>query len=176
MAIDYRGQVTTTGMMNKSPGANTQVPDMTNLASPKEPTQPVRQPMGQPVETAERSSSITDEDMAILEPVLSPSVKQVLSKLAPNIASMLSEAGTNEEIVALPVSVATSFAMRNYGGTEEQAINAFISDLSNTQMDTNNVPLDTAPQTSGMMARSQDDSSGIPQDDSAGVDINQDLV
>ena len=71
MAIDYRGQVTTTGMMNKSPGANTQVPDMTKLTPPKEPTQPVRQPMGQPVrqpmgqpvETAERSSSITDEDM-----------------------------------------------------------------------------------------------------------------
>ena len=184
MAIDYRGQVTTTGMMNKSPGANTQVPDMTKLTPPEQPTQPVRQPMGQPVrqpmgqpvETAERSSSITDEDMAILEPVLSPSVKQVLSKLAPNIASMLSEAGTNEEIVALPVSIATSFAMRNYGGTEEQAINAFISDLSNTQMDTNNVPLDTAPQSSGMMARSQSDSSNMPQDDSAGVDINQDLV
>ena len=176
MAIDYKGQVTTTGMMNKSPGTNIQAPNMSNLAPPKEPTQPVRQPMGQPVETAERSSSITDEDMAILEPVLSPSVKQVLSKLAPNIASMLSEAGTNEEIVALPVSVATSFAMRNYGGTEEQAINAFISDLSNTQMDTNNVPLDTAPQSSGMMAKSQSDSSNIPQDDSAGVDINQDLV
>jgi len=27
-----------------------------------------------------------------------------------------------------------------------------------------------------MMARSQDDSSDIPQDDSAGVDINQDLI
>ena len=180
MAIDYTGKVTTTGMMNKSPGTNVQVPDMTNLVPPEQPTQPIRQPikqpMGQPVETAARPSPITDEDMAILEPVLSPSVKQVLSKLAPNIASMLSGAGTNEEIVALPVSVATSFAMRNYGGTEEQAINAFISDLSNTQMDINNVPLDTAPQTSGMMARSQDDSSDIPQDDSAGVDINQDLV
>ena len=30
MAIDQRGQVTTTGMMNKS-GMNLQVPDMSNL-------------------------------------------------------------------------------------------------------------------------------------------------
>ena len=43
-------------------------------------------------------------------------------------------------------------------------------------MDTNNVPLDTTSQASGMMARSENDSSNIPQDDSVGVDINQDLV
>jgi hypothetical protein len=176
MAIDYTGKVTTTGMMNKSPGANIQAPNMSNLAPPKkptqptQPTQPIRQPIEQPVETAARSNTITDEDMAILEPVLSPSVKQVLSKIAPNIENILSGAGINEEVVALPISVATNFAIKNYGGTEEQAINAFITDLSNTQMDTNNVPLDTASNATGMMARQEPE---IPQTPEEGTDYDQ---
>jgi len=176
MAIDYTGKVTTTGMMNKSPGANIQAPNMSNLAplkkptQPTQPTQPIRQPIEQPVETAARSNTITDEDMAILEPVLSPSVKQVLSKIAPNIENILSGAGINEEVVALPISVATNFAIKNYGGTEEQAINAFITDLSSTQMDNTNVPLDTAPQSSGMMARQEPE---IPQTPEEGTDYDQ---
>ena len=48
MAIDQRGQVTTTGMMNKS-GMNLQVPDMSNLTPPKQevkqPTQVATQPV-----------------------------------------------------------------------------------------------------------------------------------
>ena len=144
MAIDYTGQVTTTGMMNQSPGNNLQVPDMTNLVPPKEPEQ-VKQPIQK-----------TDEDKAASESAVSPSV--------------------NEDSIVLPRSIIINYAMRMYGGNEDEAMNSFITDLSNIQMDTNNVPLDTAPQSSGMMARSQDDSSDIPQDDSAGVDINQDLV
>ena len=144
MAIDYTGQVTTTGMMNQSPRNNLQVPDMTNLVPPKEPAQ-VKQPIQK-----------TDEDKAASEPAVSPSV--------------------NEDSIVLPRSIIVNYAMRMYGGNEDEAMNSFITDLSNIQMDTNNVPLDTAPQSSGMMARSQDDSSDIPQDDSTGVDINQDLV
>ena len=144
MAIDYTGQVTTTGMMNQSPGNNLQVPDMSNLVPPKEPEQ-VKQPMQK-----------TDEDKAASESAVSPSV--------------------NEDSIVLPRSIIINYAMRMYGGNEDEAMNSFITDLSNIQMDTNNVPLDTAPQSSGMMARSQDDSSDIPQDDSTGVDINQDLV
>ena len=144
MAIDYTGQVTTTGMMNQSPGNNLQVPDMTNLVPPKEPEQ-VKQPIQK-----------TDEDKVASEPAVSPSV--------------------NEDSIVLPRSIIINYAMRMYGGNENEAMNSFITDLSNIQMDTNNVPLDTAPQSSGMMTRSQDDSSDIPQDDSAGVDINQDLV
>ena len=170
MAIDYTGQVTTTGMMNKSPGANTQVPDMSNLASPKEPvqpTQPVRQPTEQPVETAARPNQITAEDMTVLAPILSPSVKSVLTKIIPEISPLLEGIGTTEETVPVKVSTFTSLP---------EDIQNFIIESSTQQMDTNNVPLDTAPQTSGMMTRSQDDSSDIPQDDSAGVDLNQDLV
>ena len=165
MAIDYKGQVTTTGMMNQSPGANTQVPNMTNLAPPAGAEQPIR--ATQPVETAERTSPLTDEDMTVLAPVLSPSVKSVLAKIIPEITPLLEGIGTNEETV--PVKVSTFASLPG-------DIQDFIIQSSTQQMDTNNVPLDTAPQSSGMMARSQSDSGDIPQDDSAGVDINQDLV
>ena len=178
MAIDYTGRVTTTGIMNKSPGTNTQVPDMSNLASSKEPVQPtqpvrqpmgqpVRQPVGQPVETAERPSPITDEDMTVLAPVLTPSVKSVLTKLIPEISSLIEGIGPDEETVPVKVSTFTSLP---------EDIQNFIIESSTQRMDTNNVPLDTASQSSGMMAKSQDDSSDMPQDDSAGVDLSQVLV
>ena len=169
MAIDYRGQVTTTGMMNQSSGANIQAPDMTNLSQPKQPTQPIRQPVRaeQPVETAERSSPLTDEDMTVLAPVLTPSVKSVLAKIIPEISSLIEGIGPNEETVPIKVSIFTSLP---------DDIQNFIIQSSTQEMDTNNVPLDTRPQSSGMMARSQEDSSDIPQNDSTGVDINQDLV
>jgi len=167
MAIDYTGQVTTTGMMNKSPGANTQVPNMSNLVPPKEPTQSVGQPIEQPTSNAVGQNQITAEDMTVLAPVLSPSVKSVLAKIIPEITPLLEGIGTNEETV--PVKVSTFASLPG-------DIQDFIIQSSTNEMDTNNVPLDTAPQSSGMMARSQDDSSDIPQDDSAGVDINQDLV
>ena len=143
MAIDYTGQVTTTGMMNQSPGNNLQVPDMTNLVPPKEPEQ-VKQPIQK-----------TDEDKAASEPAVSPSV--------------------NEDSIVLPRSIIINYAMRMYGGNEDEAMNSFISDLSNTQMDTNNVPLDrTTDQTSsGMMAKNE---SQLPEQDDSGIDVNRDLV
>jgi len=169
MAIDYTGKVTTTGMMNKSPGANIQAPDMTNLSQPKQPIQPIRQPVRaeQPVKTAERSSPLTNEDMTVLAPVLTPSVKSVLAKIIPEISSLIEGIGPNEETVPIKVSIFTSLP---------DDIQNFIIQSSTQEMDTNNVPLDTTPQSSGMMARSQDDSSNIPQNDSTGVDISQDLV
>ena len=171
MAIDYTGQVTTTGMMNQSAGANTQVPNMANLTPSKEPAQPpqLKQPVrAEPsVETAARPNQITAEDMTVLAPILSPSVKSVLTKIIPEISPLLEGIGTTEETVPVKVSTFTSLP---------EDIQNFIIESSTQRMDTNNVPLDTAPQSSGMMARSQDDSSDIPQDDSAGVDINQDLV
>jgi len=171
MAIDYTGKVTTTGMMNKSPGINLQVPDMSGLTVPEQPVQPVRQVVKEPVRSKnniiERLQNVTAEDINVIAPFLSPSVKSVLVKIMPEISQLFEKIGTDEETIPLKASVFTSLP---------NDIQSFIIESSTQQMDTNNVPLDTAPQTSGMMARSQDDSSGIPQDDSAGVDINQDLV
>ena len=113
MAIDQRGQVTTTGMMNKS-GMNLQVPNMSNLTPPKQevkqPVQQVKQPVQvatQPkepgiVESIQRN--ITAEDMTVLAPVLSPSVKNVLVKILPDIAPLMEGIGPDEETVPVKVS------------------------------------------------------------------------
>ena len=76
MAIDSRGQVTTTGMLNK-PNMNLEVPNMGNLTAPdkevKQPTQVTTQPVNNtPRETGIVESikrNITAEDMTILAPV-----------------------------------------------------------------------------------------------------------
>ena len=174
MAIDSRGQVTTTGLMNQG-GTNVQVPDMRNLTPPKQPEQ-VKQPVKTDQTTIAqkgRSNEITDEDMAVLKPVLSPSVVNVLRKLVPKFAPFLAQAGTGEENIVLPRSIIVNYATRMYGGNEDEAVQNFVADLSSTQMDTNNVPLDrtTDQASSGMMAQPD-----LPEQDDSGVDINQDLV
>ena len=184
MAIDSRGQVTTTGLMNQSPGVNVRAPDMSNLAQPKQPVrqpeqvkQPVKTDQTTPVQTATtgRSNAITDEDMAVLSPVLSPSVVNVLRKLVPKFGPFLAQAGTGEENIVLPRSIVVSYATRMYGGNEDEAVQNFVADLSSTQMDTNNVPLDrtTDQMSSGMMTKNEPQ---LPEQDDSGVDVNQDLV
>jgi hypothetical protein len=183
MAIDYRGQVTTTGIMNQSPGANVQVPDMSNL-TPEQPVQkerteqPVKTDQTTPVQAATtgKANAITDEDMAVLSPVLSPSVVNVLRKLVnPKFGPFLAQAGTGEENIVLPRSIVINYATRIYGGNEDEAIQSFISDLSSTQMDINNVPLDrtTDQMSSGMMAKNE---PPLPEQDDSGIDMSQDLV
>jgi len=179
MAIDYRGQVTTTGLMNQG-GTNVQAPNMSNLTPPKEPIQQKGR-VEQPVKTDQttiaqkgRSNAITDEDMAVLSPVLSPSVVNVLRKLVPKFGPFLAQAGTGEENIVLPRSVVVNYATRMYGGnSEDEAIQSFVSDLSNTQMDNTTVPLGsmTNQETSGMMS-----GPNLAEQDDSDVDISQDLV
>ena len=142
MAIDSRGQVTTTGLMNQG-GTNVQVPDMRNLIPPEKPKQ------------VQQSVQRTDEDKAVSKTAVSPSV--------------------DKDNIVLPRSVVINYAIRMYGGDENEAMNSFISDLSNIQMDVNNVPLDreTNQMSSEMMAQND---SQLPEQDDSGVDINQDLV
>ena len=184
MAIDSRGQVTTTGLMNQSPGVNVRAPDMSNLAQSKQPVrteqvkQPVRTEQAAPIQTTTtgKSNSITDEDMAVLSPVLSPSVVNVLRKLVnPKFGPFLAQAGTGEENIVLPRSIVVNYATRMYGGNEDEAVQNFVADLSSTQMGTNNVPLDgtTDQMSSGMMAKNEPQ---LPEQDDSGVDVSQDLV
>ena len=170
MAIDQRGQVTTTGMMNKS-GMNLQVPNMSNLTPPKQkvkqPVQEVRQPTEvttQPkepgiVESIQRN--VTAEDMTVLAPVLSPSVKNVLVKIIPDIAPLMEGIGPDEETV--PVKVSTFASLPG-------DIQDFIIQSSTNEMDTNNVPLDTPPDATGMMARKESD---LPETPEEGIDYDQ---
>ena len=170
MAIDQRGQVTTTGMMNKS-GMNLQVPNMSNLTPPKQevkqPVQQVKQPVQvatQPkepgiVESIQRN--VTAEDMTVLAPVLSPSVKNVLVKILPDIAPLMEGIGPDEETV--PVKVSTFASLPG-------DIQNFIIQSSTNEMDTNNVPLDTPPDATGMMARKE---SELPETPEEGIDYDQ---
>ena len=168
MAIDQRGQVTTTGMMNKS-GMDLQIPNMSNLTPPKQQVKQPVQKVKQPVDNTPREAGIvesiqrnvTAEDMTVLAPVLSPSVKNVLVKIIPDIAPLMEGIGPNEETV--PVKVSTFASLPG-------DIQDFIIQSSTNEMDTNNVPLDTPPDATGMMARKESD---LPETPEEGIDYDQ---
>ena len=163
MAINPQGQVTTTGMMN-NPTTNAQVPDMSNLIQPEKkvenPTQPVDNTPRE-LGIVERLQNLTADDMIVLNPILSPSVKSVLSKIIPEISPMLEGVGTDEETVPIKASVFTSLP---------EDIQNFIIQSSTDQMDTNNVPLDTSSDATGMMAQQE---STIPQTAEGDMDYSQ---
>jgi len=168
MAIDQRGQVTTTGMLNK-PNMNVQVPNMSNLIPPKQEVKQPVQVATQPIDNTPRESgivesiqrNITAEDMTVLAPVLSPSVKSVLVKIIPEITPLLEGIGTDEETV--PVKVSTFASLPG-------DIQDFIIKSSTNEMDTNNVPLDTSPDATGMMTRKE---SELPETPEEGIDYDQ---
>ena len=193
MAIDSRGQITTTGILNKS-NTNVQAPNMSNLTQPQvkqsaqapqvkqsaQVPQPVARKVPQPIareipqrsvedpnkdNTVERLQTLTDEDMIILNPVLSPSVKSVLVKIMPEITPLFETIGINEEIIPIKISAFTSLP---------EDIQSYIMNIeiesSTQQMDTNNVPLDTSSDTSGMMARQEPE---IPQTSGGDMNYNQ---
>ena len=168
MAIDQRGQVTTTGMMNKS-GMDLQIPNMSNLTPPKQQVKQPVQKVKQPVDNTPREAGIvesiqrnvTAEDMTVLAPVLSPSVKNVLVKILPDIAPLMEGIGPNEETVPIKVSTFASLP----GDIQD-----FIIQSSTNEMDTNNVPLDTPPDATGMMARKE---SELPETPEEGIDYDQ---
>ena len=180
MAIDSRGQITTTGILNKS-NTNVQAPNMSNLTQPQvkqsaQVPQPVARKVPQPIareipqrsvenlnkdNTVERLQTLTAEDMTVLVPVLSPSVKSVLAKIIPEITPLLEGIGTDEETV--PVKVSTFASLPG-------DIQDFIIKSSTNEMDTNNVPLDTSPDATGMMARKE---SELPETPEEGIDYDQ---
>ena len=167
MAIDQRGQVTTTGMMNNS-NANLQVPDMSNLVESQQNVKAPVQMAAQPVDNisrevgiVERLQNLTADDMIVLDPILSPSVKTVLAKIIPELSPMLEGVGTDEETVPIKASVFTSLP---------EDIQNFIIQSSTNEMDTNNVPLDTSPDATGMMARKESELPGTPEE---GIDYDQ---
>ena len=176
MAIDQRGNVTTTGMMNK-PIVNLDVPDMSKLTSPQQPVEKkqlikAKQPVQEikdpnEINIGERLKNITAEDMTVLGPVLSPSVKRVLAKIMPEITSLLEEVGSNEETIPVKFSVIDSLP------TE---IQNYILESNNPQtMDNNNVPLDIDVQ-SGMMAKQPPSMIGTTESDINYESIDSDLV
>ena len=108
-----------------------------------------------------RLQNLTADDMTVLDPILSPSVKTVLTKIIPEIAPMLEGVGTNEETVPIKASVFTSLP---------QDIQSFIIESSTNEMDTNNVPLDTSSNVQGMMTPQEPE---IPQTADEGMNYDQ---
>lgn len=188
MAIDPTGKVTTTGLMNVTPS----IPKAPNLKSlgnsqvtPKQvaPRQSVRQPKPQvsPQEEMQMKQqeknqvaiesliqqypglkNLTAEDNATLDSVLSPSVKNAIGKIVPDLRPLMDMFGGNEPNVVIPLSIASKFAMSKYGGASiEEAIQNFTADLiasseQNVQpqpMGQTTVP--PSPQPQGLMASPQ---------------------
>lgn len=168
MAIkDMKGTVvkdkaTMTGMMNTS-ATKIDPPNLSGMkelfGSPKKeqlPTKTTTPKEELPAETpqpsglGERLQNLPDEEKALLVQVLSPSVKKVLGKVAPELNPLLDAAPATEENVIIPISVAKNFANKNYGGQgEQQSIVSFLNDLQDSasaqtnQMDNQSVPPDT---------------------------------
>ena len=156
MAIDRTGKVTTTGLMGETSKVP-KAPDLSGLTPPKQEKPQAMAEKPAPVEDQNLESKVnalTDEDKVALETVLSPSIVNILRKIAPELGPLLTQAGSNEENVILPVSVVKNYAIRKYGGADEaEAVQNFITDLSGGQPDNTNVPPGTATQTQGMMAQ-----------------------
>jgi hypothetical protein len=173
MAIDRTGKVTTTGLMGGSPKMP-KAPDMSNLtppasaqASPRAITEKPAPVENQNLES--KINNLTDEDKVALETVLSPSIVNILKKIAPEISPLLDQAGSNEENVVLPVSVVKNYAIRRYGGADEaEAVQNFITDLSGEQPDNNNVPPGAAEGSQGMMAQ-----QSPPETETSGANFDQ---
>ena len=165
MAIDQRGQVTTTGLMGGEPKLP-KAPDMRGLSAqtktqPPQTTQTAQTQQVPEDNISNKLTSLTDEEKIAIDAVLSPSIVSILKKIVPKSGPLLDQFGSNEENVTLPISVVRQYAIKIYGGDEKQAIESFIADLSGSQqMENNNVPLDTtqASPEGGMLAQEPDTS------------------
>ena len=170
MAIGPKGEVTTTGLMNNS----AKIPEAPNMSAmkmakgeplPQDPTKPVNpfapKPTG-PVlpkdpKMIAKLESLSDEEKQQLDMVLSPSLSQILTKIVPEASDVISQFTSAEENVILPVSVVKNFARKKYpSNTEQESVQGFVTELSESQSDdTNNVPPENvqASTSNGMMAQ-----------------------
>ena len=178
MAIDRKGQVTTTGLMGGEPKLP-KAPDMSglgkNVPQGGAKTAPVPTKTAQAAESPDqniekRLQDLNETEIAQLDGVLSPSNAAIFKKIAPEASTVIDQFTSEEEVVSLPVSTIVNYAMKIYGGDQQIAVQKFITELSGEQSDNNNVPLDTAqaPTEEGMLAQ-QSDTSEIDA-------IDQDLV
>ena len=165
MAIGPDQKVTTTGLMGGEPKLP-KAPDMSNLTPPASAQAQPRAMAEKPAPVEDQNleskvNALTDEDKVALETVLSPSIVNILRKIAPELGPLLAQAGSNEENLVLPVSVVKNYAIRKYGGADEtEAVQNFITDLSGEQPDNNNVPPGAAEGSQGMMAQQSPPETG----------------
>jgi hypothetical protein len=176
MAIDNTGRPTMTGMMDAKPN-NLKVPDLSNLGkgqpAPNKEPKPMPQPQADPMkqefpeateiemEFAKRAQTLTDEDQAALQTVLSPSVRTALGKIIPEFKPVMDAYGTNEPNVVIPASLMSNYAMKVYGVQDQnEALTRFYDDVTSDidqqlvqQEQQPNVPPSPEPQ--GLMTSPQ---------------------
>jgi len=158
MAIGPGNKITTTGLIDKKPmipevpvmpkvakgppgGGD---PNMTSVA----PTTNTAQSQDGPLTTKYPGvKNLSDEDIESLNAALSPSVKEALSKIFPDLAPVIGQLGSDEPNVIFPLSIVKRYAMQRYGGQDEnEAVQNFMADvispdIEQAQMENqNNVP------------------------------------
>ena len=166
MAIGPDGKVTTTGLMNNT-GKTPEAPDMSNLKPPAQPQEqkapaaaPVKQAMIQrpepkDPEVVQKLNSLSEEEAQQLSMVLSPSLATTLIKTLPEASDLINEFKSTEENVIIPVSVVKNYARMKYpSNTEQESVQGFVTELSESQSDDTNVPPENmqASNPNGMMA------------------------
>ena len=174
MAIGPDGKVTTTGLMDS--GAKTpDAPDMSNLKAPAQPkekvatTAMVQKPEPKDPAIVEKLNALSEEEKIQLDMVLSPSLATILKKISPDASQLIDQFTGQEENVVLPVSVVKNFAVRKYpSSSEQESVQGFVTELSESQSDNTNVPPENMQASQGMMA---------PEPDTTNIDaIDQGLV
>jgi len=172
MAIsDMKGTVTTTGMMNKGPGlpkgkidpklpqAEAPKPQVAKKINTETEGSSLRGQFPDAPETeivlAERFKKLTAEDRAAISAVLSPSVTTALGKMMPEFAPVMEQIGSKEPNIVMPVSIVSNYAMRKYGGNQNEALAAFVDDVSGQMEQQTNVPPSQPTETGGLMTSPQ---------------------
>jgi len=181
MAIDSSGQVTTTGLMGGGPklpkapdlsglkGDTTK--DVKNVAPAPAMVQKPEEPTANTPNIDERLQNLSEEQIAQLDGILSPSIAAILKEIAPEAKGVIDQFTSEEEIIALPVSVVKNFAIKKYpGNSEQESVQGFITELSESTSDNNNVPPEN-------MQVSNPNSMMAQEPDTSGTDtIDQGLV
>ena len=172
MAIGPDRKVTTTGLMDnkvKIPDA----PDMSAMiqpAQPKEKVAPeamVKKPESNDPSVVEKLNALSEEEKIQLDMVLSPSLATILKKISPGASELIDQFTSQEENVVLPVSVVKNFAVRKYpSSSEQESVQGFVTELSESQSDNTNVPPENMQASNGMMAQEPDtnNTDAIDQD------------
>ena len=163
MAIGPDGKVTTTGLMNsgmKIPEA----PDMSNLKAPAQtqeqkapPAAMAQRPEPKDPAVVEKLNALSDEEKIQLDMVLSPSLATILKKISPGASELIDQFTSQEENVVLPVSVVKNYAVKKYpSSSEQESVQGFVTELSESQSDNTNVPPENMQASQGMMAPEPD--------------------
>ena len=152
--VDMKGTVSKdqpsmTGMVNEAPKKidAPKLSGMNKLFERKQPA-PVAAPTTenapmQQNDLVSKVNNLPDEDKIVLSTILSPTVSNILVKLAPELAPLVEAAGPKEENVIIPVSMFTNFAVKRYSGDQTQAVQNLVADMSGDIMGQQTVPPDT---------------------------------